>query len=165
MYGFETDRTVVPRTLLCKKKDMFVFKKIISQLTVPSTLIVIFFQGCKFFPGQDIMKRIGWLGKKYDSLLKKKANIRGKRWMDGEYGEIFTVLGGKNIIFEKKGEAKISYFRQIYTPVFFWVTFRNTLMLTYTFVGGTLRHTHITGETVLVLVLTSNSTPRSSLAI
>ena len=39
-----------------------------------------------------------------------------KRWKNGAKGEIFAVNEGKNIIFEKGGWAKISYFGQIYSP-------------------------------------------------
>ena len=45
----------------------------------------------------------GWFGEKYDDLLSKKANIIGKGVEKLEKGEIFTVLGGKNMILEKKG--------------------------------------------------------------
>ena len=59
----------------------------------------------------------GWLGKKYDDLLRKNTNIRGKRWKKGEIEEIFTVLGGRNMILEKGGRgAKISIILMIYTP-------------------------------------------------
>ena len=38
----------------------------------------------------------------------------GKRWKNGEKGKIFTVLGEKILIFEKKGAGqKISYFGKI----------------------------------------------------
>ena len=45
----------------------------------------------------------GWLGKKYDDLLRKNENynIRGKMW------KIFTVPKEKNIILEKGGGTKI----------------------------------------------------------
>ena len=33
-----------------------------------------------------------------------------------EKGEIFTVIGGTNMILEKGGGAKISHFWEIYTP-------------------------------------------------
>ena len=57
-----------------------------------------------------------WMaGKKYDDLLGKKANIRGKRWTKEEKGQIFTLFLGK-ISFLRGGGAKISYFGQIYTP-------------------------------------------------
>ena len=43
---------------------------------------------------------------KYDDILRKNANIRGKR---RKKGEIFTLLGGeKNIFMEKEGGANIS---------------------------------------------------------
>ena len=37
-----------------------------------------------------------WLGKKYDYLLRKSANIRGKRWKNGKKMD-FSVPSGKNI--------------------------------------------------------------------
>ena len=46
----------------------------------------------------------------------ESANIRGKRRKNWKKEEIYTVLGGGDIILEKGGEAKISYFGQIYTP-------------------------------------------------
>ena len=62
----------------------------------------------------------GWLGKKYDDLLSKKANIIGKGAEKLKIGEIFTVLGGKNMFLEKGGGvAKISHFCEIYTPEIF----------------------------------------------
>ena len=42
----------------------------------------------------------------YDDLS-KKSNLRGKRWTNGGKGEIFTLLRGENIIFEKGYGAKI----------------------------------------------------------
>ena len=47
--------------------------------------------------------------------------------------KIFTVLWGKNIIFEKGGGAKILYFGQIYTPAYFY----------YFFLGNKLRNQQI----------------------
>ena len=64
------------------------------------------------------------LGKKYDDLLRKSANIRRKRRKNGE---IFTVPRGKNMIFGKAGGgAKISIIWIIYTPVYmFDIYFHN----------------------------------------
>ena len=39
----------------------------------------------------------GLLGEKYDDLLRKNANIKGKRWKNEGKGEIFAVHFGKNI--------------------------------------------------------------------
>ena len=48
-------------------------------------------------------------------LLIKNANIWGKRWEKRGKEEIFTVLGGKNMIFKKKGGGKnINYFENIH---------------------------------------------------
>ena len=52
------------------------------------------------------------------AFTKKNANIRGKRWKNVEKEEIFDVHRGKNIIFEKGGGLKTSYFEQIYSPVY-----------------------------------------------
>ena len=57
--------------------------------------------------GQKYELFVGW-GKKYDNLLRKNANIRGKRWKKEGKEEIFTVLWGKKIILEKGGGAIIS---------------------------------------------------------
>ena len=46
------------------------------------------------------------MGKKYDDLLRKNVNIRGKRCKKGGNEEIFTVLQGKNIILGKRGGGK-----------------------------------------------------------
>ena len=56
----------------------------------------------------------GW-GKNMIYLsLKKSANIRGNKWKNGEKEDIFTVLGGKNIILEKRGWGKnINYLDNI----------------------------------------------------
>ena len=50
----------------------------------------------------------------FDDLLRKNANVSGKRWKEGGKEETFT--GGKNIILEKGDGAQISYFGKIYTP-------------------------------------------------
>ena len=76
-------------------------------------------QGCIFFilpppRGQKCGLLVG-RGKNMMIHKEKNVNLRRKWWKNGGKGEIFTVLGGKNIILEKKG-AKISYFREIYTP-------------------------------------------------
>ena len=55
-------------------------------------------------------------GKKYDNLLRKNMNVRGKRWKKGVKSEFFNVLGRKNIILEKGGGGKISINWTIYTP-------------------------------------------------
>ena len=48
------------------------------------------------------------VGGKYGDLLRrKKTNIRGKRWKNGEKGEMFTVLGKRNIILEKGRDKQI----------------------------------------------------------
>ena len=57
---------------------------------------------------------IGWLGKKYDDLL-RIINVRGKRWKKGER-IIFLLYLGKKISFWKGGGAKISIIWIIYTP-------------------------------------------------
>ena len=74
-------------------------------------------QGCIFSSPPPPLRRGGQkyellagLGRKYDYLLRKSANIRGNRWTNGKKGEIFTVPRGKNFIFGKRGEGKISYF-------------------------------------------------------
>ena len=54
---------------------------------------------------------IGWLGKKYDDLLRKNANIRGKRWKNGKKWKIFT---GKKYHFGKRGQ-KYHILVKIYT--------------------------------------------------
>ena len=46
---------------------------------------------------------IGWLGKKYDDLQRKNANIRGKRSKQGEEGQILTVLVGEKCHFGNRG--------------------------------------------------------------
>ena len=49
-------------------------------------------------------------------FIKKNAHIRGKRWKKGEKRNFFTVLGRKNMIFEKKwqGGKNINYFDDIH---------------------------------------------------
>ena len=42
---------------------------------------------------------ISWLWKKYDDLLRKNANIRGKRWEREHFH--CTMYLGKNVILEK----------------------------------------------------------------
>ena len=51
-----------------------------------------------------------------EDILSKTVKLRVKMRKTQEKGEIFTVLGAKNIILEKGGGAKISYFWEIYTP-------------------------------------------------
>ena len=55
------------------------------------------------------------MGKKYDYLLRENAKIRGKRWKKEGKEEIFTVIGGKNIILERGGGKNINYLDN-YTP-------------------------------------------------
>ena len=54
-------------------------------------------------------------GKKYEDLVRKNANKRGKRWKKGEMRKLFTVLGEK-ILFLIKGGGEISIIWIIYTP-------------------------------------------------
>ena len=63
----------------------------------------------------------GTLGGKYDNLLRKNANIRGKRWKkSGKRVNFYCTWGKKYDFWEKKGgEAKISIILTIYTPVYF----------------------------------------------
>ena len=61
-------------------------------------------EGCIFF----IVPVDCWLGKKYDNLLRRNANIRGKTCEKGWKEEIFTVPGGKKYNIGKVGGAKIS---------------------------------------------------------
>ena len=51
------------------------------------------------------------MGENYDKILRKNANIRGKRWKKGVKEEIFTVFVEKNITLEKEGGAKYQLFR------------------------------------------------------
>ena len=53
---------------------------------------------------------VGW-GKNM-IFIKKKRKIRGERWTKEGREEIFTVIGGKNMIIEKK------VILIIYTPAF-----------------------------------------------
>ena len=70
--------------------------------------VYIFHSGAKIWV-------FGWLGKKYDDLLYKKANIMGKGIEKREKGENFTVLGEKNMILEKRGGGKnIQFLGNIY---------------------------------------------------
>ena len=80
-----------------------------SSSTVLTPLLkLILKQGCIFFI-------IGWLGKKYGDLLRKCANIRGKRSKNREKGGNFTVLGVK-YHFGKRGRGKIITLWALYTP-------------------------------------------------
>ena len=45
-------------------------------------------------------------GEKYDYLLEKSLNKRGKRWKNGEKEEIFTGPRGENINFGNRGTSK-----------------------------------------------------------
>ena len=46
----------------------------------------------------------------------EKREYRGKRWKKGGKEEKVSVLGGKNMVFEKRGGAKISIIFIKYTP-------------------------------------------------
>ena len=64
---------------------------------------------------------IGWLGKKYDYLLRKNANIRGKRWKNGKKVKFSLYLGGKNH-FEKRWWGKnILFWENIHPCAFLLV--------------------------------------------
>ena len=52
-------------------------------------------------------------GKNMKCWLAWEKNIRGKSCKNDEKGKNFTVLWGKNIIFEKRGRAKICYFSKL----------------------------------------------------
>ena len=71
-------------------------------------------QGCIFLisppPGGGQIWRIGCMGKKYDDLLRKNANIGGKRWKTGKKGKSSLYVGEKNIIFDKRGGGKNIFF-------------------------------------------------------
>ena len=54
--------------------------------------------------------------KKCDDILRKNANIRGKRWKSGEEGENFYVLGEK-YHFGKKGRGQKYHILGKYTPL------------------------------------------------
>ena len=56
------------------------------------------------------------VGKKYDYLLRESANVRGKRWKNGEKRE-FSLYLGENMSFLEMGEgATISYVGKIFPP-------------------------------------------------
>ena len=57
-------------------------------------------QGCTFF--MKILV-IGWLAKKYEVLLRKNANIRVKRWKNGEKGKFSLNLEEKMSFLKKRG--------------------------------------------------------------
>ena len=59
---------------------------------------------------------IGWLGKKYNDLFWKSANIRGKRGKKWEKEDISLYIGEKTQFLEIGGGAKISSFGQIFGP-------------------------------------------------
>ena len=42
-----------------------------------------------------------FMGEKYEDLLRKNENLRGKRWKKGGKGEIFTILGEKISIWKR----------------------------------------------------------------
>ena len=54
------------------------------------------------------------LGGKYD-LLRKNANIKGKRCKNGGRGKLSLYLGEKISFWKKVCGAKLSYFGEIYT--------------------------------------------------
>ena len=64
--------------------------------------------------GQKYKLLVGW-GKNM-MIHKEKCESKGEVVENRGNVEILTVLWGKNIILEKGGVAKISYFREIYTP-------------------------------------------------
>ena len=49
------------------------------------------------------LKAIGWLGEKYNYLLRKSAKIRRKRWKKRKFS---MYLKGKMIIFGNRGRGK-----------------------------------------------------------
>ena len=71
-------------------------------------------QGCIFFKNMSYWL-VGEL-KKYDDLLRKNANIWGKRWKKGGKEEKLHCTWVKNIILEKKGGGCkiINYFDNIH---------------------------------------------------
>ena len=73
-------------------------------------------QRCIFF----IIWIIGWLGKKYEVLFRKKRKNKRKEVEKRGKGEIFTKLGGKNIILEKNGWGKNVTILRKYTPLVQW---------------------------------------------
>ena len=56
------------------------------------------------------------MGKKYDDLLRKNANIRGKRWTKDGKKEISTETRGKNFFLEKREGQKYHILGK-YTPL------------------------------------------------
>ena len=71
-------------------------------------------QGRIFFipPPREIL--VGWGN---DDVLRKNANVRGKKSKRGEKRKLFIVLGRKNMNLEKRGGgANISTILLIYTP-------------------------------------------------
>ena len=58
----------------------------------------------------------GWLGKKYDDLLRKNANLREKRWKNGK----FSLYQVEKYNFWKKrggGGQKYNNLGKLYNPV------------------------------------------------
>ena len=49
-----------------------------------------------------LLSIIGWFGEKYDELLRKNANIRGRMCKKEEKRKSLLYLG-ENMIFEKEG--------------------------------------------------------------
>ena len=66
-------------------------------------------------PGQIYKLLVGW-GLKYDDSYRKKREFKEKWSKTGGKGEIFTVLWGKNIIFEKMGGGQKFHILGNYTP-------------------------------------------------
>ena len=56
----------------------------------------------------------GWLGKKYEDLSRKNANIKGKRWKKG--GKFSLYLWKKISFWKKGGGAKILSYLDIIHP-------------------------------------------------
>ena len=50
------------------------------------------------------------------TFIRKNANLSEKRWKNVGKGEVFTVLGGKNIILEKGEGQNYPISDNIYTP-------------------------------------------------
>ena len=70
---------------------------------------------------------IGWLGKKYDDLFRKKREKKEEEVEKG--GGISTVLGGEKYHFEKGEGAKNIILRAIYT-VYTLVEIHNSFLKT-----------------------------------
>ena len=64
----------------------------------------------------------GWLEKQCDYLLRKSANIRGKRCNNWGKWKIFTVPRGKKYHFRKRGRRNIIIFWTNMAPTFSWAS-------------------------------------------